>query len=216
MRLNPSIQKVILYESRILSQALAVNPVVRWLDDSQSPNAMAQYPGPQGTDGIVSMGVTLTGQIMNQFTPHIGAYGASVVVGMVLAHEFMHIHYYKQIRQGAVQQVRGKQPELLSDWYAGFYLNNRNWDTAMSSGGVVKLNAAIIGSAQQSYAMGDNNFTSPGHHGTHAERASAFESGVMLAEQYRRQQLQRSGGMASPYQMGPDAVFSMGRQYVRL
>jgi predicted metalloprotease len=128
---------------------------------------------------------------------------------MVLAHEFMHIRYFKEVKAGRAPYKQGKTPELLADWFAGFYLAHRSWDHFIATGGSQNITAGVFRSMDQAFSMGDNNFTSPSHHGTHRERRAAFTSGSRIADNNRLQLFLATGKRSSPYTYHPDAVYAL-------
>jgi hypothetical protein len=89
------------------------------------------------------------------------------VTKAILAHEFAH----------AVQHLYGwkepgKQPELHADFIAGYYI-----------GKTYNLSQEEMSSFYKTFAeLGDNEFFSPNHHGTSAERLCAFYEGNYVSK----------------------------------
>lgn len=97
--------------------------------------------------------------------------GGRISVAMVQAHEVAH---QLQFRNGipSRNESTARASELEADAFAGFYIGhadgyNADWTTAAP---------AYTFSA----SLGDNNVNAPGHHGTAAQRRSAFRLGWLL------------------------------------
>ncbi|WP_310556547.1 metalloprotease [Flavobacterium sp.] len=91
---------------------------------------------------------------------------------MILAHEYGHqLQYIFGLPSVSESTVRPN--ELEADGFAGYYLRR----------GYGKSTFASIATAYDAaFAIGDNNVTSPGHHGTPAQRRSAVRLGFLLAD----------------------------------
>lgn len=95
----------------------------------------------------------------------ISTYGELAAVG-VLAHEYGHVlqNYFGWL-------TGDLYTELEADAFSGFYMAlNKQW--AWSN---------IQGYYANTYASGDYNFNSPGHHGTREERLASAQLGVLTA-----------------------------------
>ena len=91
---------------------------------------------------------------------------------MILAHEYGHqLQYIFSLPSVTESTVRPN--ELEADGFSGYYLRR----------GYGKSTFASIATAYDAaFAIGDNNVTSPGHHGTPAQRRSAVRLGFLLAD----------------------------------
>lgn len=97
--------------------------------------------------------------------------GGRISVAMVQAHEVAHqLQFNNNIPSRRENTARAT--ELEADAFAGFYIGNANGYAAAWP----QASAAYNFSAQ----LGDNQVNSPGHHGTSAQRRSAFRLGWLL------------------------------------
>ena len=91
---------------------------------------------------------------------------------MILAHEYGHQLQYI-FGLPSVSESTARPNELEADGFSGYYLRR----------GYGKSTFASIATAYDAaFAIGDNNTTSPGHHGTPAQRRSAVRLGFLLAD----------------------------------
>ncbi|AIJ38328.1 putative metalloprotease [Flavobacterium psychrophilum] len=91
---------------------------------------------------------------------------------MILAHEYGHQLQYA-FGLPSVSESTARPNELEADGFSGYYLRR----------GYGKSTFASIATAYDAaFAIGDNNVTSPGHHGTPAQRRSAVRLGFLLAD----------------------------------
>jgi hypothetical protein len=96
-----------------------------------------------------------------------------IVPAMILAHEFGHQLQYTY-NLPTVRESTARPNELEADGFAGYYMRkptgyNATW-------------AAAGPAFDFAYAIGDNNTTNPGHHGTPPQRRSATRLGWYLGE----------------------------------
>ena len=91
---------------------------------------------------------------------------------MILAHEYGHQLQYA-FGLPSVTENTARPNELEADGFSGYYLRR----------GYGKSTFASIATAYDAaFAIGDNQTTSPGHHGTPAQRRSAVRLGFLLAD----------------------------------
>lgn len=97
---------------------------------------------------------------------------SNLVNVMILAHEYAHqLQFYYDLPSEPESTARPN--ELEADGMAGYYLRR----------GYGKTTFAQIATAYNfAYAIGDNQTTSSGHHGTPAQRKSAVRLGFLLAD----------------------------------
>jgi hypothetical protein len=147
-----------------LATTLDVQPGFLFFDDSDNPNAIAK---PEtlipGTVGTVLMGKRF-------FSEHMQLGDDGVTVIAVCAHEFGHM---LQMKTGLIdvlgQLDKTVRPiELHADFLAGAFLAARKQEYP-------NLNLRMAG--ETFVEMGENNFTSPTHHGTAQERIAAVTAG---------------------------------------
>ena len=98
----------------------------------------------------------------------------NIVNAMILAHEFGH---QLQFAFGlpSVKESTARPNELEADGFAGYYLRKPAGFNAGSF-------AAIASASDFAFAIGDNQTTSAGHHGTPPQRRSAVRLGFLLAD----------------------------------
>lgn len=94
-----------------------------------------------------------------------------IVPAMILAHEFGHQLQYTYNLPSKPENT-ARPNELEADGFAGYYMRrptgyNASWEAAGPG-------------FEFAYAIGDNNTTSPGHHGTPPQRRSAARLGWYL------------------------------------
>ena len=98
----------------------------------------------------------------------------NIVNAMILAHEFGHqLQFALNLPSKTEATVRPN--ELEADAYAGYYLRKPAGFNAGSF-------AAIASASDFAFSIGDNDTTSPGHHGTPPQRRSAVRLGFLLAD----------------------------------
>jgi uncharacterized protein len=91
---------------------------------------------------------------------------------MILAHEYGHQLQYI-FGLPSKRETTARPNELEADGFSGYYLRR----------GYGKSTFASIATAYDAaFAIGDNQVTSPGHHGTPAQRRSAVRLGFLLAD----------------------------------
>lgn len=158
-----------------------VRPHFSWYDDGKSPNAFAYSSSPVYKDGRphVLIGVNLANSVMNQFRAK-GDFASWIIVG-VLAHEFGHILQFKMLSLGVKANHGWKYPDLHADFIAGFYINQRALDLAVT--GQTDLNIVYKELLEKFYSIGDYQFNSPTHHGTGDERLRAVAGGVLAHQE---------------------------------
>jgi hypothetical protein len=146
-----------------ISKVLTVLPGFVFTDRVQnnafaSPNTVLGRP-----DGSVVFGRSLFQTIMARAEhPEIG-------VATVCAHEFGHILQFKRgLYDKLVVGEKVKRLELHADYLAGYFAGNHKL-------GSPSFPAAVFGTTL--FALGDNDFTNPDHHGTQRERGDAVVAG---------------------------------------
>lgn len=126
----------------------------------------------QGTLNAISygQGYIIFGEALYNFALDNGG---RVSVAMVQAHEVAHQLQFRN-NLPSRNESTARAAELEADAFAGYYIGNAN--------GL----AADWPSAADGYTfaarLGDNNVNSPGHHGTAAQRRSAYRLGWLLRE----------------------------------
>lgn len=98
----------------------------------------------------------------------------NIVNAMILAHEFGH---QLQFTFGlpSVTETTARAGELEADGMAGYYLRKPNGFNATTF-------TTIAAAYEFAASIGDNQTTSPNHHGTAAQRRSAVRLGFLLAD----------------------------------
>lgn len=158
----------------ILSDRFEVLPGFAYYNDATSPNAYASSTVRlNGADGTVLFGQRLLRDLM------AGNDHPELAVAAVCAHEFGHI---LQFKHGLTERVNAGQPnvrrsELQADYFAGYFAGLRKLERP-------SFPAAVFAQAQ--WAAGDTQFSSPQHHGTQDERASAVIQGFYASYRDRR------------------------------
>ncbi|PUB26433.1 hypothetical protein C8J95_111117 [Elizabethkingia sp. YR214] len=98
----------------------------------------------------------------------------NIVNAMILAHEYGHQLQYKYALP-SVKEETVRSTDLEADGFAGYYLRK--------PAGFNKSNFSQIAAAYEfAAAIGDNQITSKGHHGTPAQRRTAVRLGFLLGE----------------------------------
>jgi hypothetical protein len=113
--------------------------------------------------GYIIFGETLYNYALNN--------GGRIAVAYVQAHEVAH---QLQFRNGlpSRNENTARAAELEADAFGGFYIGHANGYAADWTAASNAYNFAA--------GLGDNNVNSPGHHGTAAQRRSAFRLGWLL------------------------------------
>lgn len=157
-----------------MGEVMQVRPAYGYYDDFEGPNAVAtSVRRIQNTDGTVLFGRRLFLQLIGlPEHPDVG-------VAAVCAHEYAHI---LQFRLGLTNQLEAgqksvKRTELHADFLAGYFAGIRRQDRP-------EFPAAVF--AVRAFALGDNEFNSPDHHGTANERAAAVVRGFEVSFRERR------------------------------
>lgn len=200
----PLLDAMLVQETGRLRHLFSVQPDFSWFDDGpvQTHNAFAtdlQIAGPS-EDGSILMGIGLCHNMLQAYS-NLGPYAVWVPM-TVLAHEYGHILQFRALKSGSGARHQGKYPELHADVLAGAYMGQRAVDARVYFGSDIM--PAVMAAWQQFHRIGDTNFSSPAHHGTHQERAQAFSYGVGLIESYA--QAKRSVSIG--------ALFSQARRAV--
>ncbi len=147
-------------------------PGFGFFDDTGAPNAYAtNQTYMPNTRGTVLMGQTFMNSFLRQ-----SQFG-DILVMAVCAHEFGHIKQYFHENGRGYDRLMGmhstvKYVELHADFLAGFYVG-------MRANGYSEEQLVTLGRGWE--ASGDTAFHDPGHHGTHAERIAAIETGYRMA-----------------------------------
>jgi hypothetical protein len=162
------------------------HPSFAFLEDSQSKNAMAlsrDVTGQGSSHGAVLIGVNLIRDLLNRPGART-QFSNAWSVAAVMAHEWAHI---SQFGNGVrTQDGRVVGMELMADSISGWYLAKKLQLLGRALGpvyvqrsGASDQNAA----ARAVYSLGDTNFTSRNHHGTHRQRLQAFVAGHNMGMQ---------------------------------
>ena len=160
-------------------------PSLAFLDDSEGKNAFAiphDVTGRGSPHGAVLIGVRLIHDLLTRpgaMTQFSNAWS----VAAVLAHEWAHIAQFGNGVRTFDGRVVGL--ELMADAISGWYLAKKLQIIAATYGPVIWQNGAADQSAaaRAVYSLGDTNFTSRNHHGTHHQRFNAFIAGHRLGIQ---------------------------------
>jgi hypothetical protein len=146
---NETIDKLIMEELRNLSASFNVRPAFYFFNDNAGHNAYSTSENlkDESEDGTIVFG---RGLHQDQMSTSQG--GTNVPI--ILAHEFAHT-----VARKFNLNLPTKENELFADYLAGGYMFYRN-----RSFKSVDVQAAFRAFSN----MGDNDFTSPDHHGTPA------------------------------------------------
>ncbi|WP_133251518.1 hypothetical protein [Zavarzinia aquatilis] len=157
-----------------LKRLFQVNPGVFTYADNNAFATPEKIMGHDYPDGTVVVGISLIYELFRKFqgTSSISM-GDHALVG-VLAHEFGHIVFFKKMQNW----LSGKRPELHADFLAGWYTGCR----ALDIPGQVNIQEI----SKQMFDIGDTDFNSPSHHGTHEERLGFYTSGLRMVLQNGR------------------------------
>jgi hypothetical protein len=165
---NVELDNSVKFELASLSESLKVFPAFGFYDDKEGPNALAtQQTVLDDTDGTVLFGIQLLSECLARHPK------GDIAVAGIMGHEFGHIYQYKTklsnfLRYG---QPTHKLLELHADYLAGYYM------------GLKRLRSDdfdIKAYVDSVYLSGDTDFTSPGHHGSPAERKSVMLEGYKI------------------------------------
>lgn len=144
-------------------------PAFGIVNDEHHDNAWAMAQTPPGARfGTVGFGSTMLNKLRE-----FDASGMAIMA--IVAHEFSHIAQYRRNVMGELNagQTSVRRSELHADYLTGCYL------------GWIKRNQPAVSvrlAGQFMEAIGDTNFSSEHHHGTHAERIASVEAGFALAK----------------------------------
>ena len=152
---NQEIDQAFRAEVRLLESAFQVRPSFVFYDDNISPGAYAS------SNGIVAFGLNL---VQNQFRQ--ASLGGPLGIAAIMAHEYAHIAQFKSGTPSNTDRI--KYRELHADFMAGWYLAGRQSYLATD----------ILDGLRTMHSLGDRQFYSLDHHGTHEERLIATLVGV--------------------------------------
>lgn len=174
---NTQIDRAVESDFVVLLQTFGLKVKLYYINEYNTPNAFfdRNAKGFDYPDGSIFMGIKLMNtKLLN--SPDGGGGG----VPFIIAHEIGHAKANKmgwQFRSPYSRTV--KKDELFADFVAGTYLYDRPLFIYSN------VNAAI----QSFFNDGDNDFTSPMHHGTGQERVNALLAGRDYAIRYRNNTL---------------------------
>lgn len=133
------------------------------------PLSFAKGPGTANAisygQGYIIFGEQLYNLALNQ--------GGRISCAMVQAHEVGHQLQFRNSLPTRRENTARAQ-ELEADGFAGYYIKKPNGYNATWTQAAPAYNFAG--------SIGDNNVNSPGHHGTAAQRRSAFRLGYLLGD----------------------------------
>lgn len=140
------------------------NPTLRFVDDPS--NFGSTYNAISYSTGKIYYGYAIYYDAKSK--------GGDIVNAMILAHEYGHQLQYI-FGLPSVSESTARPNELEADGFAGYYLRRPN--------GYNKTNFTEIAAAYEfAQSIGDYQTTSPGHHGTPAQRRSAVRLGFLLGQ----------------------------------
>ncbi|ASW75461.1 metalloprotease [Chryseobacterium piperi] len=140
------------------------NPTLRFVNDPSNFNST--YNAISYSTGKIYYGYAIYYDAKNK--------GGDIVNAMILAHEYGHQLQYI-FNLPSVNESTARPNELEADGFAGYYLRRPN--------GYNKTSFAEIASAYEfAQSIGDNQTSSPNHHGTPPQRRSAVRLGFLLGE----------------------------------
>lgn len=140
------------------------NPTLRFVDDPSNFNST--YNAISYSTGKIYYGYAIYYDAKNK--------GGDIVNAMILAHEYGHQLQYI-FGLPSVSESTARPNELEADGFAGYYLRRPN--------GYNKTNFSEIAAAYEfAQSIGDYQTSSPGHHGTPAQRRSAVRLGFLLGQ----------------------------------
>ncbi|MCF2220949.1 MULTISPECIES: metalloprotease [Chryseobacterium] len=140
------------------------NPTLRFVNDPSNFNS---------TYNAISYS---TGKIYYGYAIYYDAKakGGDIVNAMILAHEYGHQLQYI-FGLPTVTESTARPNELEADGFAGYYLRRPNGYNQTSF-------TQIAAAYEFAQSIGDYQTTSPGHHGTPAQRRSAVRLGFLLGQ----------------------------------
>mgnify|MGYP004512753611 CR=1 FL=1 len=140
------------------------NPTLRFVNDPSNYNS---------TYNAISYS---TGKIYYGYAIYYDAKskGGDIVNAMILAHEYGHQLQYI-FGLPTVSESTARPNELEADGFAGYYLRRPNGYNQTSF-------TQIAAAYEFAQSIGDYQTTSPGHHGTPAQRRSAVRLGFLLGQ----------------------------------
>ena len=184
---HPGVDEATFAEQRYLSGHIGnYRPSLAFLEDSQSKNAVAlsrDVTNRGSPHGAVLIGVTLIRGLLNRPGART-EYSNAWSVAAVMAHEWAHIAQFAtgvRTRDGRVVGL-----ELMADAVSGWYLAKKLQLIGQIFGPqkVQQIGASDqTAAARAVYSLGDTNFTSQNHHGTHEQRLGAFVAGHNMGMQ---------------------------------
>ncbi|MDR2237476.1 MAG: metalloprotease [Chryseobacterium sp.] len=140
------------------------SPTLRFVDDPSNFNST--YNAISYSTGKIYYGYAIYYDAKNK--------GGDIVNAMILAHEYGHQLQYI-FGLPSVSESTARPNELEADGFAGYYLRRPN--------GYNKTNFTEIAAAYEfAQSIGDYQTSSPGHHGTPAQRRSAVRLGFLLGQ----------------------------------
>ncbi|SHM60177.1 neutral zinc metallopeptidase [Chryseobacterium polytrichastri] len=150
--------------SNIISLWGGTSLTFRFVDDPSNPNST--YNAISYSNGRIYYGYAIFYDAK--------AKGGDIVNAMILAHEYGHQLQYRY-NLPSVSESTARPNELEADGFAGYYLRRPN--------GYNKTDFTQIAAAYEfAQSIGDNQTTSPGHHGTPPQRRSAVRLGFLLGQ----------------------------------
>lgn len=150
--------------SNIISLWGGTSLTFRFVDDASNPNST--YNAISYSNGKIYYGYAIFYDAK--------AKGGDIVNAMILAHEYGHQLQYRY-NLPSVSESTARPNELEADGFAGYYLRRPN--------GYNKTDFSQIAAAYEfAQSIGDNQTTSPGHHGTPPQRRSAVRLGFLLGQ----------------------------------
>lgn len=139
-------------------------PTLRFVNDPSNPNST--YNAISYSTGKIYYGYAIYADAKNK--------GGNIVNAMILAHEYGHQLQYI-FGLPSVSESTARPNELEADGFAGYYLRRPNGYNQTSF-------TQIAAAYEFAQSIGDYQTTSPGHHGTPAQRRSAVRLGFLLGQ----------------------------------
>ncbi|MEM6488233.1 MAG: hypothetical protein AAF677_08185 [Pseudomonadota bacterium] len=158
---NPRLDRAMIAELRKVLDAFDINPGIKYIDDSRSPNAFATTETiVQGTTGTMLFGLSLIQTEMNT------EYGGAAVAG-IAAHEGAHIfQFFSSYGRRLTQGRTAREMELHADLLAGWYFGHTG-----------RTERSLVVFGRSLFSKGDYDYNDPRHHGTPDERLAAMRTG---------------------------------------
>lgn len=151
-------------------------PTLNYVEDLVNPtstlNAMAY------SSGKILYGYALYDDVVNSkyMGMPITTEQANIINATIIAHEYGHLVGFNN-NLPSLNEPTSRASELLADAMAGYYL--------ISPDGFNKTNFSEIAVAYDFFlTLGDLGTTTPGHHGTPAQRRAAVRAGFLLGEEF--------------------------------